>query len=353
VLYAVPVASKFPDPFLTANIYYSNYLDEVLHHAVAPFRRALAKRDAESRYWLWVMRYSRGGEHLKVRLHGPENLRINLRDFLTEAVERCFASAGETEPGEQQLGRQNAPPIDAEDNVVANYPDRTLLWTEYRRSPVSLGGKPFLLDDEYVALLARCLAEGCEITLSALTPDSSGRFPHRVRQTTLLKALIAGLAAFGFTPDERALYLSYHRDWLLRAALARSGEGVEKGLDILARFDSRLAAMGASIHLVRQAATADWDRSDPEDDSERADSGWRSTLAALRDYVAPFLDNPDYHLDPFAKDPIFPILFKPFNSLANQLGLDSLNEAFTHHLLLRAACAGSTGGRDPFRLIPE
>jgi hypothetical protein len=239
------------------------------------------------------------------------------------------------------------PPIDAEDQAIEDIPDLSFRWTTYRRSPVSLAGKPFLLDDQYVALLTRCLGYGCDIALAALRPDAEGRFPHQPRQAALLKSLLAGLTVL--PAEQRSAFLGYHRDWLLRVSLVKSGAVWEQGRDLLARLNLRAESAGEVLSTLRRAAASQW--WEPILAEDPSTEGWRGSLSRLVSYIGAFGKDPDYHLDPFAPEPSFPILFKVFHGLANQLGLDRLNEAYAHHLLLYAVDGAASGKGVP--LLPE
>jgi hypothetical protein len=320
-----------PDPALTANIYCASSLDGVLFRAVAPFWRELRPHDPERLCGLWVMRYSRGGEHLKVRLHGPERYRSLLRETLEGRVNDFIASLPESPIRERSAGGR-PPAIDAEDDVDSDHPDPSFLWTTYRRSQISLGGKPFLTDDRYAALFTRCLCAACELVL-AQEPAGQGTLPHPVRQRTLLKALIAGFAALGFPVGKRRDYFAYHRDWLLRSVLPKDRRLEPEAIEQLCRrLDEQAATMGSSRLSLRGAAEEEWNGRGARREGG-PDAPWRQSLAALLEYVSPLCRDPDYRLDPFAGDPAFAPLFKVFHGLANQLGLKPLDEAFAHHLL--------------------
>jgi hypothetical protein len=325
-------SGQYPDPILTASFYCSGRLDEVLHQVVAPSWRVLQQSEPGSGAYLWTMRYGKGGEHLKVRLHGPGSLAHPARALLQQAAESFFARLGEPSGVRAPVGWKGAAAVDVDDEVVSDHPDRSLLWTRYRRSHVSLGGKPFLDDDGYAGRITRCLAAGCERVL-LLAPDATGKVPHRARQSALLKALIGGLAALGFAADARSAYLAYHRDWLLRFTLARNHAEAGKTHDLLQLFDRRAEAMGPSADTLRRAARAEWARSWTAMEPEGEDAAWRRSLADLLGYISPLCADPDYHIDPFAGDPCFAPVFKVFHGLANQLGLNLIEEAFAHHLL--------------------
>jgi hypothetical protein len=318
----------FPDPVLTASLYCAGRLDAAIFHAVAPFWRDLRRHDRGGLCYLWLMRYGKGGEHLKVRVHGPEPLRPLMQGLLEEKAIRFLDSLPEAEAPPSRPGEW-IPAIDAEeDEIDSGLPDRKLLWTTYRRSPVSLGGKPFLLDDQYAALLTRCLASGCERVL-VLEPDAGGSLPNRVRQGALLGALIRGLSTLGFSIRERIEYLAYHRGWLLRSMLPRIWRSEAGAVEELQRrFDERMAGMAGSLLPLRRALDGGGNESGPDTD-------WERSLSDLLAYISPLCRDPDYRLDPFASDPRFAPVFKVFHGLANQLGLRQVDEAFTHHLLLR------------------
>ena len=322
----------FADPVLTASLYCAGRLDEVIREVVGPFRQELRRLAAGSTGYLWMVRYSRGGEHLKIRLHGTESHAAVARDLLGALAEHCFAGLG---GGGQEAGaptvRASPPPVDHEDETESGYADRTLLWTHYRRSPVSLAGEPLLLDDTYTALATRCLGCGCDLALAALAEDPS----PSGRQLSLLLALIGGLAAAGFPAAVRAAYCAFHRDCLVRAWLVRRGAAAARAAQLTAQFDLRRNAMAALLAPVQEWAEAEWRSPAGQAGAGQADdAAWRSSLLDLCRYVSQFREDPEYRLDPFAEDALFPVLFKVFHGFANQLGVNSLEEAFLHHALL-------------------
>jgi hypothetical protein len=310
------------DPSLSASIYTARHLDELVRGAVIPFRDALRLRDPEGRWSLWTMRYTRCGPHLKVRLHGPAEERETVRELLAEAVERHFASLGAAAEDEApRRPRPPATPVDLEDERDEDYPDRTLLWTTYRRSGVSLGPDRVLMaDDRYVALFTTALAAGAELVLEALGPGLS----EAGRLKALRDGVAAGLSGLPLTDEERAAYLAYHRDWLLRWLMPHG----EREAEMLARFDQRAAAMGPAAEEARRVAR--------DGGTGEGAAAWREALSGLAAHLAPLRGDPAHDADPFTRDPVFPPVFKVFHSLANQMGVDMLNEALVHHLLLRA-----------------
>lgn len=333
--------APFPDPIATANVYCDRRLDEVIHGALAPLRLAMTEEDPEDLWRLWFVRYPRRGEHLKVRLHGPETADLRLRRLLADAVAACFAALPPLEASEGRKDGKEVPPIDAEDEGDGLQPDHSLLWTHYRRNHIFLGGPPLLDDDRYAALITTCLARSCEIVLAALRPDGEGRFPNSPRQTALFRLVTGGLGALGWGVEKSAAYLAYHRDWLLRFTASRSNTGSEKIRQTLAQFDQKAGAMGGALETLRAMALDAWEvrSGEPRDSLDGTDGAWWRALRDFQDYLDRFRGDPAYQLDPFAADMVFSPVFKVFHSGANQLGLNMLNEAFAHHLLWKAVTA--------------
>jgi len=323
-----------PDPVVSANVYCHGRLDELIHGAIAPLRREMAMESPGDLWWLWFARYPRRGEHLKVRIHGPAGAAPRLRELLAGSVERAFSVLPKAAPDERTENR-GLPPLDDEDEVEGLHPDRSLLWTRYRRSYVTLGGGPFLDDDLYVALLTTCLARGCDIVLASLRPNAEGQFSPGSRQAALFKLALGGLAAAGFSRRESVIYLTYHRDWLLRFATAQVKAGPEKTRELIAQLDQRAERMASALEPLRSAAEATLE-TPLQEALDPADARWREAVGDLTLYLRRFAGDPAYELDTFAADVTFSPLFKVFHGLANQLGLNMLNEALAHHLLLRA-----------------
>lgn len=335
----------FPDPVLSANVYCSGRLDEVVARLVVPFWQEARGRPGSRGSYLWFMRYARCGEHLKIRLHAPEPEAPRLRELLESAQAEHFLKSAAPPPDFRRKSTPTAPPVDAEDRAMADYPDRTFLWTAYGRSHLSLGVRPFLDDDGYAALATRCLGAGAEIVLTRFEIGPDGECPFSVQREIWREALLNGLLAAPFSARDRALYLLYHRDCLLRYLRKRKGwvEGTSAMAQVLAQLDRQKGRQELQEELASATAEA----------AKGAEAGaWKEALRALADYVSPLLEDPAYHVDPFADHPAFPVFFKIFHGVANQIGLDATNEAFLYHSLI-----GVTGEADlrvrPVRLKPR
>ncbi len=124
--------------------------------------------------------------------------------------------------------------------------------------------------------------------------------------------------------------MAYHRDWLIRFTLLKSQADLERAEEAIAQFDRRLQAKAGQVETTRKKLTA----------QGTADPAWRHALAELWQYARFLCKSPNYHIDSFASDPAFACIFKVLHGLGNQLGITPLDEAFVHHLLLRAVEMG-------------
>ncbi len=213
-----------PDPLLTANVYCAGRLDAVLHRGVAPFWRRFREDHAEEQAYLWCVRYPRGGEHLKLRLHAAEALEPELRSALEVSVTEALRELGSAPiaPAPPRPGR-------------AAHRRRGRLRSSARRSELPLDALP-----EERCLLRRRAAPRrrslcgaldalprCGLREGARRPPAghTGNVAFRARQIPLLKAGISAMASLRWSPERRSAYLAYHRNWLLRFVLVQGGHG--------------------------------------------------------------------------------------------------------------------------------
>jgi hypothetical protein len=346
-------AGLFPDPVLSASVYVAGRLCEVVDRLVAPFWERYRERSSAPGSYVWFMRYARCGEHLKIRVHAPESEVPLLRELLLAAQADYFAHLAPPPPGLQRLSTPAATPVDAEDRATVDYPDRTFLWTGYGRSHLSLGYRPYLGDDRYAGLFTRCLGSGAEIVLGRLASGPDGECPFALQREIWLDALLAGLQAVPLSARDRALYLLYHRDCLLRyyRKKKRWVAGASAMAQVIARFDEQAERLEETRRELAAAVTESWSAIPLPRRGEGLEA-WRESLRELVEYVSPLLGDPAYHVDPFADRAVFSVLFKAFHGVANQIGLDAYNEAFLHHSLLDVG-GESDLRRRPVRLKPE
>lgn len=334
MMHSVSEVMKYVDPIVSANIYCAGLLDAVVCEVVRPFWQELSDHQGSAPMVMWMVRYGRCGEHLKLRLHGAADVRDRCMQLLEDHVERYFDGLGPPSPKEMREARTDVAAIDAADEQVTPYPDRTLLWTDYRRSAVSLGSEPFLSNDRYVALATTCLAGGCQIVLATLQVGTAPVSSNRERQNVLLRSVIDVLAVLGWTPERHDSYLRYHRDWLLRFGCRGNEEEEARLLGLFADETQRLGpSVGVLASVLRDHSGTQVDLAHAG--NPQAIFSW--SLLALVDHVALICGDPRYHIDPMAPDPVFPALFKVLHALANQLGLKILVEAFAYDLLLSAS----------------
>lgn len=338
----------WPDPSLTANLYAAGHLDAAVLRVALPYRRRLPELVPEGRAYLWLMRYAKGGEHLKFRVHAPEELVPPLAEALGSTAERFLEQLPPAQEGDTRPSRPDAPPIDAEDR--GDPPDRTFLSTEYGRSHVSLGGEPFLGQDRFRELMTHCLSRGCDRVLDAFEalegPPSLGQ-----RRRLLLEILSDALPASGLSRSQAAAYLAYHRDWLIRFPILKSGGDAEQAARIVAQIEERATRLEPVIEALAGALVPRLDGS--VDAGGSGQEPWHQAVSALVDYTAAYRDTPDALLDPYAEDVVFPPLFKALHGTANQIGIRALEEAFAHHLLLAAVAGASSDRYQRIALIPS
>jgi hypothetical protein len=127
-------------------------------------------------------------------------------------------------------------------------------------------------------------------------------------------------------------------------------DGWEKGREILARLDYRAEHSGEMLNALRQAVRSHWENKSPVG-LKSMHFDWRSALSALIQYAEQVGDKSCYSFDPFAPNMSSPLIFKALHGMANQLGLDQLNEAYVYHLLLHAAGGAESGAGVP--MMPE
>jgi hypothetical protein len=337
----------FADPVLTASVYAEGHLDAIVTGALAPYLARFAARFPDSTAYLWTLRYAKSGEHLKIRIHGSDEARDDARNHLQPAVEALLLRLPGSAVVSDRKSRPLATPVDIEDQQAENYPDRSFSWTTYERSQISLGLRPYLDDDEFAARLTRCLGLGFELLVGRFGGDSIAPWSHTAQQGLLLRAIVSGVAGFGLCPADRVSYLFYHRDCLLRGLLKQAGStgGPIKIEQTLELFRRQVERVGAGLDRIRALTEVGSGPSEPE---FRA---WSEGCAHLGEHLRDICIDSAHEVDPFARLPLFPSLFKVLHGLANQVGLTPLNEALAHHLLL-AATKGPTAAERPVELKP-
>ena len=317
--------SDWPDPSLTASIYAQGHLDSLIRQVLVPLWADLVQSSDEPSY-MWFLRYARGGEHLKLRVHGPEASCRALRTSLEQWAPLFFSGLSAPPPSTSDVKRRLAPPLDAED--LEEHPDRSLLWTIYRRSLLHFGAASLMADDRFVACVTRCLGQGCAFVLPALQVEP---LTHNSRQALMASLLTSGLSTVWPDPEARARYLVHHRNWLIRAWVIRKSLGVEAAREILKKYEVAFVSLSRSGAIERLTVGPE-----AAGQSQERLGFWGNSLLSLEDAFQDLDSKEEGFPDFFTNEAFFPVLFRVLHGIANQVGLNHLNEGLCHHLVLRA-----------------
>lgn len=358
------------DPIVTASLYCSRHIDRALHEAVSPFRAALQERLGADAY-LWFYRYAKRGEHLKLRVHAPSAHADALRALLDEHAQRFLAVMAD-EPPVERISKGAMPAMDVEDELDADQPDRSLLWTTYQRTPVIVGDLRYVQDDRHMALFTQGLAASSDYALAEVIPAFAERSYHQKRQNAFLKLAIAGMSMTALAAPQWVTYFRYHRDWLIRHLVMISPPDVTAEV-LTEELDQRLEGVRkilpslANIMAAHRQQDDDSDESSPdaaspaeasaaEDPAGDSADGtppeqtpfdvWRTATAAFFEHVSGYRGRPEYDCDPYSEDYAFLPMFKLLHACANQLGFRISHEAYLHHLLLQAATLSAESSGD-------
>lgn len=335
------------DPLVSASIYAEGLLDFVFHQGLQPFWRLV--REAGLDCLPWLMRYGRRGEHWKVRLHASPRDEEALRGTLTRCTQGAFSMLAGGSADSSRAFWKDSPPLDAEDSTPDLQPDRSLLWTSYRRHALTFGPDPFPRDDRWVERFIHTLSAGCRWLLDSSRPGEDGAVPFVGRQRSLLLLVATALNGDDFSLEETRSYLAYHRDTLIRYLLSNSEVDVDaKVAQILESFSRQTAAAEPMVTPILSCRRIPGERSE-----EAALLPWKSAFREAVKYLDTVGGEDDVRsLDPFAEQSRFPLVFKLFHGIANIIGMTKLSEACAFHLLLEAL--GDPRGRiERVLLIPE
>lgn len=319
------------DPVVVASLYCHDRIDDVLYRMIASYRADLDAM-AGGPFAIWCTRSVRCGEHLKIRVHGPESSAPLLRRRLQARAEEFLDGLPVTEPTTSREFFPEAIPIDREDESAELYPDRTLQWRRYRRLPGTMGRPPLSEDLELAAFFTRCLSRGTRVVLEGLAPDGDGAYPQRMRTGLVTKLFLVASRSLFTDATQAAEYFEYHRNWLILA----SGESLTKGIGL---FDRRASRDAATVQaLAGMLAT-------PAGPASGAMGAWAELLTTLYAHVlqiGPPLDRNE----PLVIDQLWAPLFKSLHTLANLVRVGLFNEALLCHLLAGA-------WRNSVRATPE
>ncbi|HEX8274252.1 MAG TPA: hypothetical protein VF615_16570 [Longimicrobiaceae bacterium] len=205
-----------------------------------------------------------------------------------------------------------------------------------------LGEPPLNSDGELVARFRACLAQSSEVYLAAMSTRCADESSYSDRQSAVLELILTALPAALPDTDGQRGYLAFHRDWLIRYPVLQSGHGRAKVAQVFDLLQAQVARMGTPGHWELAAASRFV--------VDGARASWTSCVHSLVKHLSTCEGDPRYQADPFAHGPLFPVLFRLLHAVARQFGVALLDEAFLHHLVLRAM--DSDGAVDRFCLAP-
>lgn len=277
---------------------------------------------------LWFLRYSCRGEHLKVRIHAD----IPVSDLLANAQALADSFLVEVTPAAKAERPANAEksrptPVDLEDRGDHDHPDRSFQISRYQRSEVHFGPEPWPQDDLHVARTCAVLSASAQV-ICDLTPGLEGDWPHKFRQTTLWKLIIAALGVFSGDLPRLQSYLSYHRHWLIQYVALGSPN---RARTFLGKLEEKRLALGESARPLEQSLAKHWLQSSAPEPSLQT---WVETIRALIAHAETHHGDSDYLVDPITTDVRFAPLFKVLHGAANQLGLLQRDEALAYTILM-------------------
>jgi hypothetical protein len=342
-----PSAKLLPDPCLTANLYCNRRLDLTAREVLGALSADLASPGVSPESFLWFARYGKCGEHLKVRVHGPGSTTEVARASLETAARGFFASPASDPDPDVWVSKSAIPPIDPEDEYEGDYPNKYLLWTHYRRSPIVFGTEVYLDDDVHVDHFCRCQAAVTSIALEMLLPKfGEPAFPKH-RQSVYIKVLLTAISVLGLSATETATYLAYHRDWLLRALVRNVtplGSTTESLLEEIQLRSSSSDLRPLTDHVEYALAGA---KSSPSESCP----AFHRELSAFYEYVSTYRGKERFDQDPFTRDFAFLPIFKVLHFAANQFGFRLSHEAYVFNLLVQATTPLCPQGTDVERCL--
>lgn len=326
-----PPPDLLPDPCLTANLYCNRRLEPAIRDVLGTLSTDLASPEVSPESFLWFMRYGKCGEHIKVRVHGPDSTAEVARASLETAAREFFGSPDADPDPNVWVSKSAIPPIDPEDEYEGDYPNKTLLWTHYRRSPIVFGAEVYLNDDVHVDQFCRCQAAVTSIVLKILLPKSADPAYLKHRQSTFLQILLTAISVLGLSATETAAYLAYHRDWLLRglAPIAVPGTTAESLLEEIQALSRSSDLRGLTDHVEYALTGAG------RFPSEYCRALHRE-LSAFYGHVSTYRNIERFDQDPFTRDFAFLPIFKVMHFAANQFGFRLSHEAYVFNLLFQA-----------------
>ena len=304
-------------PMISASIYCHGCIDTLLSEVILPFWKATKAFCPQSS--LWVSRYARGGQHLKVRLYLPREEHNKAMKILESLVEMFFSRLS-APAGDGRDAAAYLPPIDPEDYAEGLRPDRNLVWTRYRYLPEQVGAEPLSSAIGFETAFVRCRAASTEVMLCWLDDLGHGGIAMRKRMALALQLFLVATLAVHSRVEARIRYLTFQRDWLLRVIPDR-----EQVLALLERKVEALVSQRENLNLLVA-------------DRAPNDGVFGSWSRAVSDFVRFCLRQTGrqdlVEVDGGgSQDPICFAISRLIHNAINPIGIGILNEAYLCHLL--------------------
>lgn len=305
----------------SASLYASN--TGLLLPRLLPFRRRTHATDP--RFTMWVLRYERGGEHLKFRFRGQPAFQHEIsRHFEAEVTD--LLTNHPPRPDAERRAAEDLPPIDLEDQASGLRPDRCLVWTTYRFEPTHVGGEPLSEAEGFEDCYRRCLEAATGRMFDRLeTEQAAGdsawpSLDRRMGWATEL-FLSAGIEMIGNIICQRPLWL-FSRDWLLRVTPDPTTS--------LARITQRATLRPKTVARLRSRSEAIL--------GDRTLLPWRRAVRALRKLCLITVETS--HIDQLSgteRRAYLWVMSRLLHNAVNPLQLHLSNEAYLAQLLADAS----------------
>jgi hypothetical protein len=324
------LVTESPDllPVISASIYCHGFVDGLLREVILPLWKSTKTALPQSS--LWVIRYARGGQHLKIRLHAPAEAHAAIATRLQDAVETFFAGLP-APAGVERDAAAYLPPIDPEDHADGVQPDRSLIWTRYRYLPELIGAEPLSAAAGFEAAFVRCRAASTEVMLDWLDALESVEIPMRKRMALALQLFLAAVCGVHPQAATRARYLTFQRDWLLRVSPDR-----EQALALLERKVDALPAQQTTLGPLVTATP-------PQDG---ALGTWCHAMGDLVRFCLDQLERQDLsNLDGASEVLVYLAISRVVHNAMNPTAIGASNEAYLCHLLRSTLVRARTNGR--------
>lgn len=299
----------------SANLYCHGAVDQALRELILPFWQTL--RGCHPGAELWLVRYAKGGEHLKIRLFA-ESGTAALAARLEAAAQEFLAAVPMASDGLRDPAR-DLPAIDPEDGGGELRTDRTWLRTRYRYRPEHVGAEPLSAAAGFGAIHQRCRVAATAVLLDWLERHADAEATPGRRLVLATRLLATGVAAAHPAATDQARAFTFQRDWLLRVVADPRGARV--------LFECKTAERPADAGFARAAQAVD---SAPL-------AEWHAAIAALAAFGADWCRARGE--EPASAALVELAVCRLIHNGVNLIGIGLSNEAYLCHRLAASRAA--------------